>query len=40
MKDNNIGMDANEMSNRFLSSIQETFEKWKPRSRFEIMEVV
>ena len=40
VKDNNIGMDANEMSNRFLSSIQETFEKWKPRSRFEIMEVV
>ena len=40
VKDNNIGMDAKEMCNRFIESIDMTFENWKPRKRFEIMEVV
>ena len=40
VKDNNIGMDAKEMCDRFIESIDTTFENWKPRKRFEIMEVV
>jgi len=40
VKDNDIGMDSKEMCNRFIESIDTTFENWKPRKRFEIMEVV
>ena len=40
VKDNNIGMDSKEMSDRFIDSIEATFENWKPREKFEIMEVV
>jgi len=39
VKDNNIGMDAKEMTNRFVESMDTTFQKWIPRKRFE-MEVV
>ena len=39
VKDNNIGMDAKEMCNRFIESMDKTFEVWKPRKRFE-MEVI
>ena len=39
VKDNYIGMDSEEMCNRFINSIDDTFEKWKPKKQY-IMEVV
>tara|TARA_A100001515_G_scaffold6435_1_gene5437 strand:- start:2290 stop:3708 length:1419 start_codon:yes stop_codon:yes gene_type:complete len=40
VKDSNIGMDSKEMSKRFIECINTTFKEWKPRKKFEIMEVV
>ena len=39
VKDNYIGMDSEEMCNRFINSIDDTFEKWKPKKQY-IMEVI
>ena len=36
VKDNNIGMDSKEMCNRFVSSIETTFENWKPRKKYTL----
>ena len=40
VKDKNIGMDSEAMTDRFVDSIETTFDKWESRKRFEIMEVV
>tara|TARA_B100001094_G_scaffold32216_1_gene26722 strand:- start:11339 stop:12745 length:1407 start_codon:yes stop_codon:yes gene_type:complete len=40
VKNNNIGMDSKEMTNRFRDSIDTTFKEWKPRKRFEITEAI
>ena len=34
-----VGMTAEEMGNRFIESMDTTFEKWKPRERYT-MEVI
>ena len=39
VKDKKVGMDSDEMSNRFLSSFDDIFENWKPSEKF-VMEVV
>ena len=39
LKDKNIGMDADEMCNRFLSSFDDIFKNWKPKQKFT-MEVI
>ena len=39
VKDKNIGMDSKNMFDRYLEAIDTTFEKWKPRKRYE-MEVI
>ena len=36
VKDENIGMDSKEMCNRFISSIDTTLEKWKPREKYTL----
>ncbi len=40
VNDRNIGMTADEMGKRFKKSIKSCFKNWKPRKRYEIMEVV
>jgi glycosyltransferase involved in cell wall biosynthesis len=39
VKDNNIGMDSAEMSNRFIESMDTAFKSWKPQPRYT-MEVI
>ncbi len=39
VKDKNIGMDSKNMCDRYVEAIDTTFEKWKPRKRYE-MEVI
>ena len=39
VKNKDIGMDAKEMANRFIESMDMAFEKWKPQPRY-VMEVV
>ena len=39
VKDENIGMDSDEMSKRFIESMDGTLENWKPRERYT-MEVI
>ena len=39
VKDNYIGMDSGEMCNRFVNSMNTTFEKWKPQPKYT-MEVI
>ena len=36
VKDNNIGMDSREMSNRFIESMNTAFEKWKPKEKYTL----
>ena len=36
VKDNNIGMDAKEMGNRFIESMDGAFENWKPREKYTL----
>ena len=39
VKDNNIGMDADEMANRFTKSMDTAFKKWKPAKRYVMEEI-
>ena len=39
VKDKIIGMDAGEMANRFIKSMDTSFKNWKPRERYT-MEVI
>ena len=36
VKDKNIGMDSEEMCNRFVNSMNTAFEKWKPREKYTL----
>ena len=36
VKDKKIGMDSEEMSNRFVESIEKTFSNWKPRKKYTL----
>jgi glycosyltransferase involved in cell wall biosynthesis len=36
VKDKKIGMDSKEMSDRFIKSIEDTFENWKPRKKYTL----
>jgi hypothetical protein len=36
VKDDQIGMDGEEMSKRFINSMDGAFENWKPRSRYTL----
>ena len=36
VKDNNIGMDAKEMANNFIKSMDTAFENWKPKEKYTL----
>ena len=36
VKDKTIGMDSKEMCDRFIESINDTFENWKPREKYTL----